>query len=134
METRIPARLTDAEDRKFGVTVGGAFLLITAILWWRGRYGALPYLGALGGTLVVAGIIAPKLLHPVHRAWMGLAHLLSKVTTPIFMGVIYFAIVTPVALMMRIIGRRSLVHQATNDSYWIERDDRPGPDQMKRQF
>ena len=126
--------MSKAEGRKFGVVVGGAFLLISAILWWRGR-AAAPYLAGLGGTLVLAGLLVPTLLGPVNRAWMGLAHLLSKVTTPIFMGVIYFVIFTPVAIGMRIFGRRSLVHPLHDGTYWIERDSvAPEPSRMKRQF
>jgi len=135
LEKGIPARLSKAEGRKFGVLVGGAFLAITAILWWRGKAGAVPYVGALGGVLVLAGLTVPTLLGPVYRAWMGLALILSKVTTPIFMGVIYFLVITPIGLLMRLIGRRPMVHRVVNGSYWIERTaGRPAPSQMKRQF
>ena len=127
--------MSKAEGRKFGVLVGGVFLVIAAILWWRGKQGAVPYVGTLGGALVLAGLLIPTLLGPVNRAWMGLAHLLSKVTTPIFMGVIYFLVLTPIGLVRRAAGRRSLVHQATNGSYWIQRDSvKVDPNQMKRQF
>lgn len=127
--------MSKAEGRKFGLMVGGAFLVITGILWWRGKQGAVPYVGTLGGALVLAGLLVPTLLGPVHRAWMGLALLLSKVTTPIFMGVVYFLVITPMAFIMRAVGRRPLVHRADNGSYWIERDPgKPEPSQMKRQF
>ena len=63
---------------------------------------------------------------------MGLAHLLSKVTTPIFMGVIYFVVLTPTAWLMRLFGRRSLVHPEVNGSFWIERgSDAPEPSRME---
>jgi hypothetical protein len=130
----IPARLSKAEGRKFGLLVGGAFLVISAILWWRGRASA-PYIAGLGGALVLAGLLVPTLLGPVNKAWMGLAHLLSKVTTPIFMGVVYFVIFTQIAVGMRLLGRRSLVHREHDGTYWIERDlAKPEPSRMKRQF
>lgn len=134
MATGIPARLTPAEGRKFGLTVGGAFLVITAILWWRGKHGAVPYVGGLGGLLVLAGLAVPTLLGPVYKAWMGLAHLLSKITTPIFMGVVYFLVVTPIALIMRMLGKNPLVHQPQGNGFWFERSDVPPPDRMERQF
>jgi hypothetical protein len=135
LEKGIPARLSKTEGRKFGVLVGGAFLLITGFLWWRGKHGLVPYVGTLGGALVVAGLLVPTWLGPVYRAWMGLALLLSKVTTPIFMGVIYFLVFTPVAIGMRLIGRRAMVHKEKDGSYWIEREPgKPEPAQMKRQF
>ncbi len=124
-----------AEGRKFGLTVGTAFLLLTGILWWRGKHGAIPYLGTLGGGLIGAGLAVPTLLGPIYRAWMGLAHLLSKITTPIFMGVVYFLVLTPTAFLMRAFGRRPLVRRAEGDSFWIERDSAaPEPSRMKRQF
>ncbi len=135
MATGVPARLSAAEGRKFGVMVGGVFLLLTAFLWWRGKPGLVPYLGGLGGALVLAGLLVPTWLGPVYRGWMGLALLLSKITTPIFMGVIYFLVITPIGLLMRLTGRRSLVHRATDGSYWIRREGgRPAPAQMQRQF
>jgi len=132
----IPARLTPAEGRKFGLTVGGAFLLITAIIVWRGRLEVAPYVtGAIGGLLVLAGLMAPTALGPVNKAWMGLAHLLSKVTTPIFMGVVYFVILAPIGFFMRLAGRNPMVHAGDARGYWFDRDEaRPEPARMERQF
>ena len=127
--------MSPAEGRKFGLTVGGAFLVITAILWWRGRMGVVPYFGALGVLLVAAGLLVPTLLGPVNRAWMGLAHLISKVTTPIFMGIIYFLVFTPVGVVMRLAGRRTLVHQPGPHGFWLDREPgKPDPARMERQF
>ncbi len=135
MATGIPARLSRAEGRKFGLTLGGAFLVITAILWWRGRQGAVPYTGGLSALLILAGLLVPTLLGPVNRAWMGLAHLLSKVTTPIFMGVVYFVVLTPIGLGMRLAGRRPMVHKAGDMGFWFDRGTaKPEPARMERQF
>ena len=89
MATRVPARLTTAQGRRFGLTVGGAFLVFAAIAYWRGHSTSTAVLGGLGATLALAGLIIPAHLGPVERAWMRLAHLISKVTTPIVMGVMY---------------------------------------------
>lgn len=136
MAAGIPARLTPAEGRKFGLTVGGAFLVITAIIVWRGRLEVAPYVtGAIGGLLVLAGLVAPTALGPVNKAWMGLAHLLSKVTTPIFMGVVYFLILAPIGIVMRLSGKNPMVHAAGDQGYWFDRDEtRPEPARMERQF
>ncbi len=135
MATGIPARLSPAEGRKFGLTVGGAFLVITAILWWRGKHGAVPYVGSLGGILVLAGLLVPTYLGPVNKAWMGLAHLLSKVTTPIFMGVVYYLVLTPIGLVMKLLGHKGLVHQLQEGGFWETRDGaKPEPARMERQF
>ena len=98
MESRVPARLTPAEGRKFGLMVGAAFLLLAALLWRRTHFTAAGVTGALGGALVLGGLAVPAHLGPVYRAWMALATAISKVTTPIFMGVIFFLVLTPAGL------------------------------------
>lgn len=135
MATGIPARLSPAEGRKFGLTLGGAFAVITGLLWWRGRMAGIPYTGGLAAVLILAGLLVPARLGPVFRAWMGLAHLLSKVTTPIFMGVIYYLVLSPIGLVMRAIGRRPLVHPRQALGYWFARGTE-GTDaaRMERQF
>jgi uncharacterized membrane protein len=104
MAAGVPARLTAAAGRKFGLTVGLAFTAIGAILTWRGKPGRAAVLYAIGGLLIGAGLVVPTRLGPVERAWMGLAHAISKVTTPIFMGVVYFVVMTPIGLVRRLAG------------------------------
>jgi hypothetical protein len=119
LETGIPARLSPAEGRKFGLTVGAAFLLLAALLhFWRHREAAAAVTGGLGVCLVLAGLALPAHLGPLHRAWMGLAHAISKVTTPIFMGVVFFVVITPIGLLMRLAGKRGLVHRERDGGYW----------------
>jgi hypothetical protein len=124
-----------AEGRKFGLQVGGAFLVLAAITYWRERPTVATVLGALGGVLVLAGLVIPGKLGPVFRAWMGLAHLMSKVTTPIFLAVVFFVVLAPVGMLMRLFGRRTLERPATAPSWWITRsaEDRRRLD-MERQF
>src|SRR5207248_1340732 len=104
MEARVPARLTAAQGRKFGVTVGLAFLVLGSIAAWRGKQRTSMVMLTLGGLLLAGGLIVPTSLGPVERAWMGVAHLISKVTTPIFMGVVYFVVLTPTGFIRRLTG------------------------------
>lgn len=115
------ARMTPAEGRRFGLTVGGAFLVIAAIAWWRGHPNATMVLGVLGGTLALAGLAIPAHLGPVERAWMALARAISKVTTPIVMGVMYLLVIYPVGVMRRRFGGNPLVHVEAERSFWRAR-------------
>jgi saxitoxin biosynthesis operon SxtJ-like protein len=133
LEAGIPARLSAREGRKFAFTVGAAFLVFAALAWWRDRALPLRVFAALGGLLVVAGVLIPTRLGSVQRAWMGLAHAISKVTTPIFMGVVYYAVMMPIGLLMRLIGRRSLVHPPVRDSLWLAPPS-GGRSDLERQF
>jgi hypothetical protein len=131
---RIPARLTPAEGRKFAFTVGAAFFVLGAFVWWRGHLTLATAFGALAGTLVVLGIAVPGHLSGLNRAWMGLAHLISKVTTPIFMGVVYFIVVTPISLLMALFGKRPLRVQSGVATYWSERAPDKRRSDLTRQF
>jgi hypothetical protein len=59
MAAGVPARLTAAQGRRFGLTVGCAFLVFAGIAWWRGHPTTTNVLGTLGGVLSVAGLIIP---------------------------------------------------------------------------
>jgi hypothetical protein len=136
MAARIPARLSVADGRKFGLTVGSALVVLASIAWWRGHTTTSPIMGTLGGLMLAAGILIPSHLGPVERAWMGLAHVISRVTTPVFLAVVYFGVITPIGLVMRLFGRGTLgARIGPGDSYWVARE--PGSRSrrdMERQF
>jgi Saxitoxin biosynthesis operon protein SxtJ len=132
LEGRVPARLTPAEGRKFGFTVGLAFAVLAALAWWRGRQLPMEVFGTLAALLIVAGALIPGRLGPVYRAWMGLAHLISRVTTPIFLALVYFLAIMPVGLLMRLFGKNPLRHRPVNGSLWLPRSDERGT--MSQQF
>ena len=111
--------MTAAQGRKFGLTVGLAFLALAALLhFWRHRETAAAVGAALGALLVLAAVLVPTRLGPLERAWMGLAKLISKVTTPVFMGIVFFVVVTPIGLLMRLLGRRPMVHGEQAGGFW----------------
>lgn len=123
---------TSAQGRKFGLTVGLAFAVLAAIGWWRGHHISVYVLGSLGALLILAALVVPRQLGSVERAWMGLAMLISKVTTPVFMGVVYFVVLLPVGLLMRAFGRNPIKHRPVENSYWAPRSDARGS--MLNQF
>lgn len=121
MAEGIPARLTPEEGRKFGLTVGGAFLALSALLWWRGRASGALVCAVLGGALALAGLVAPARLGTVHRVWMGFGRQLSRVTTPIFLGIVYFLILTPTGWAMRLFGKNPVRRPLVEGSFWVRR-------------
>ena len=121
VSARLSKEYTASAGRKFGLTVGLAFAAFGGIAFWRGHPTAFTVLASLGGALVLAGLVMPKQLRVVDNAWMKLALLISKVTTPIFMGVIYFVVLTPVGLVRRAFGANSLVHRAGATGFWADR-------------
>jgi len=121
----IPARLTPAEGRKFGLTVGAAFGVLGAIMWWRGHEIPTWLFGGLAVALIAGALIVPGSLGPVNRAWMGFALVLSRITTPVFMGLVFFLVIAPIGLLMRLFGRNPIRHSAVKESYWAVRSDSP---------
>lgn len=129
----IPAGLTAAEGRRFGLVVGGAFLGLAALSRWRGHDLAPVILAVLGAVLLLAGLAAPKRLGPVFRTWMAFGLLLSRITTPVFMAALYFAAITPMGLAMRAFGRRPLDPPKGAASFWVRHQSSSGHS-MERQY
>jgi hypothetical protein len=126
--------LTAAAGRKFGLTVGLAFAALGSLLLWRGKPTGATVMLVLGALLIVAGLVAPTRLGPVERAWMRLAHLISKATTPIFMGVVYFLVLMPIGFIRRRNGS-PLAPPAKSDSRWTTRlVDEARRTQMEHQY
>ncbi|MDX1577789.1 MAG: SxtJ family membrane protein [Gemmatimonadota bacterium] len=124
---------TRAELRKFGLSVGTAFGVLAGIFAWRGHETPAIVLGAVAGFLVVGGALGPGLLGPVEKAWMAMARAISKVTTPLFLGIVYFLVLAPVGIVRRTLGSHPLRHTPENDSYWADRGDSVASD-LERQF
>jgi len=124
---------TASEGRRFAFPVGAAFFLLAGLLFWREKEVAFWTVAGLGGSLYFAGLTIPGRLGPIYRAWMGMALMISKVTTPIFMAIVYFLVLTPIGLIMRILGHKPIRHKLENDSFWQSTADRPRGD-LRRQF
>ncbi len=130
----VSARLTPGEGRKFGLLVGGAFLVVGVLLWRRGHAAPAWVVLALATTLITAGLAAPTRLGPVYRGWMALALAISKVTTPILMGAIYFLVLTPTGVIARLFGHRALSRPRGTATYWQNRPAGSRRGDMNHQF
>jgi saxitoxin biosynthesis operon SxtJ-like protein len=129
---RSPARLTPREGRKFALTLAVAFGVLAGVAWWRESSRATLVFGALAGAFALSGLLVPGKLGPVYRAWMGFAHALSRITTPIFMAVVYFLVITPIAVIRRTLGGNPLrAHRGATG--WVDRQQAPRGD-LTRQF
>jgi len=119
--TKLPETYTAAKGRRFALTLAGAVAVLAAVAFLRHRHTTWTVLGTLAVLMALAGLVIPSRLEPVERAWMGLAHALSRVTTPIFMGIVYFVVLTPMALVRRAVGGNPMQHKVESDSYWSKR-------------
>jgi hypothetical protein len=118
--------LSKAELRKFGLTVGGAFLVLGTISWWRGHELPPRVLWTLGVLLLVPGALFPVVLGPVQRAWMAFALVLGHFNTRVILTVLFYLVMTPVGLIIRLFRDpldRSL--KENTSSHWIKREQQP---------
>ncbi|HSG09909.1 MAG TPA: SxtJ family membrane protein [Longimicrobiales bacterium] len=135
MERRIPAGLDAKQGRTFGLTVGVAFLVFASIALWRDRVLTAQVLGGVGAFLLFGAAVFPAKLKPVERAWMFLALQMSKVMTPIVMGIVYFLVLTPIAWAVRSTMGNPLVHRSSANGYWfIRKGEKDAHSDMRRQF
>ncbi len=83
---------------------------------------------------LILGLINSKILIPLNKYWIKLGELLGKIIAPIVMMIIYFIIVTPIALLLKIFKKDILGLKLDTkvDSYWVQKEKDLGP--MKNQF
>ena len=121
--------------RQFGLLVGGVFAIIG--LWPIVFRSESPRLWAmiLGSLLIVLGVIAPQSLKQVYGGWMKVGQVLGSINTKIILAIIYYLLITPMGLVMRLMGKDPM-HRALaqgTDTYRIVRTPRPRQ-HMRNQF
>lgn len=124
-----------AQLRNFGLIVGGIF---GAIALWptiiRGG-DVRTWCLAVAAVLIVPALIVPRALAPAHRVWMTVGALLGWINTRLVLGIVFFVVITPIALVLRLVGRdamqRAFDRGAT--TYRVRRTPRPGT-HLLRQF
>jgi hypothetical protein len=126
---------TRKELRQFGLLVGAVFTVIG--LWplvFRDEPLRLWAVG-IGGLLIVFGGILPPVLRPVHKGWMWIGHILGWINTRILLGIVFYALVTPIGLVFRLMGKDTMRQAFTESSttYRVVRSPRPHS-HMKYQF
>src|SRR2546425_6159546 len=107
-------------DRKFGWTFAALFFVVGAF--------SHPWMMAVGAAFALVTLTRAHWLAPLKHAWMKFGEALNRVVSPLVMGIIFFAVFTPVALVMRLAGRDALSrrYEPAAASDW-ERRRPPGP-------
>ena len=119
-------------NRSFGIVFFIVFLLIA--FYPLINQGEIRIWSALISLLfLILGIINSKILTPLNKVWFKFGIFLGKLISPVVMGIIFFLVVTPVGLIMRILGKDVLnLKYNKSKSYWVEKN---GPkSKMKNQF
>ncbi len=119
-------------NKSFGILFFIVFLLIA--VWPVIDSGSIRVWALVISILFfLLGLINSKILTPLKHGWIKLGEILGKVIAPIVMGFIYFIIITPIGIFMRLLGKDLLnIKYNKNKSYWLKRT--KNVDTMKRQF
>jgi hypothetical protein len=124
-------------DQKFGLTLAAACAVLAVYAFARHRTWMLWGLWLLGSVgFGVCTYAAPRALSPLKRVWLRLGEQLGKIVSPVVLGIMFFLIMTPIALLARMFGRDVLhLRPRTTDSYW-RAPMRPGAaaDSFRNQF
>lgn len=112
------------ELRKFALAMAVPLALIGGFLLWR-RSGYYWYFFIASGVFICPGMLAPVVLRPVHKVWMTFAIIMGWFMTRVILSVLFFLILTPTALLLRLLGKDLLnmrFDKDTSESYWLARD------------
>jgi hypothetical protein len=122
--------------REFGLVTGGILAGLFGLFFpWLLEFNIPLWPWVAGGVLGLWALAAPMSLRPVYYWWMRLALLLSHVTTPIILGIVFYLLFFPVGLVMRLIGRDPMARRfdAGATTYRVPSHKSP-PDQLEKPF
>lgn len=125
-----------SSDRSFGIVFAVFFALLGLSPLWK-HHPVRPWALALSGLFLIISTLRPAWLHPLNQIWIQLGLLLGRVVNPIVMGLLFFIVVAPIAIILRLLGKDPLrlSLDATLQSYWIDRQPPgPAPETMSNQF
>ena len=119
-------------NRNFGIVFSIVFLIIS--LWpLLSQNDIRIWSLIISGIFLFLGLINSKLLLPLNKIWFKIGIFLGNLIAPIVMGVVYFMVVTPTGLIMRLLGKDLLnLKKDDKDTYWIDKDN--SNSDLKNQF
>jgi len=121
---------------KFGITVGIILIIISGLLFWKERESFQMFL-TIGVVLCVLGFAIPVILKPIYWIWMIFAAILGWIMTRVILGLLFYAVLTPIGIVSRLVGKRflDLWSDKLKDSYWNYRNTKkPSRVDYERQF
>ena len=121
------------QNRGFGLLFFIVFFVLA--VWPLTKKGEINlYLISISLIFLVLGLLNSKILSPFNNAWVKLGEILGRIIAPIVMAIIYFLILTPISLLVRLFGKDLIGMKFSNDikSYWVKRKKSLGS--MDKQF
>jgi hypothetical protein len=125
-----------SSDRSVGIVFGAVFL-IAAVLPLFTSGGIRVWAVITSAAFFLIAFVIPALLAPLNKIWTRFGLLLHRIVSPVVLGILFYLFVTPMGLIMRLMGKDflRLRFDSSSRSYWIERNPPgPRPDSLNNQF
>jgi len=121
-----------SSNRSFGIVFFVVFLLI-AVFPLANSEDLRIWSLIISLIFLILGLLKSKILTPLNKIWFKFGILLGKIVSPLIMGAIFFLVVTPIGIILRLMGKDVLnLKYNKNKSYWIEKSNPKS--KMKNQF
>ena len=122
-------------NKKFGFFFTIIFIILTSFFYFKESFLWAYFFAITSSIFLIITIVNANTLKPLNKLWMYLGLILGLIVSPIVLGIIFFGIFTPIALLMRINGRDELRLKLKNKtSHWISRDETIKVESFEKQF
>ena len=129
----IKSNIKISSNRNFGLVFFFIFLVVSI---WPLTHNESPRIWSaiISLAFLILVLTRSKLLTPLNRLWAKFGIILGAIIAPIVMGVVFFLVITPIGLFMKIIGKDllSIKYDKKKETYWVKRDKPTST--MKQQF
>ena len=124
---------SQSSNRSFGLLFFIVFIVVGLWPVIKGETANI-YLILISLFFLIFGLINSNILSPFNKAWIKLGEILGLIIAPIIMALVYFIILTPISLIVRMLGKDllGLKFLKKQDTYWTKRKKKIGT--MKKQF
>ena len=121
-----------SSNKSFGLVFFVVFLIISFFPLFKG--GDIRFLALIPAIIfLILGLLNSPILNPLNKIWFKFGILLGNIISPIVMGIVFFIVITPTSLIMKILGKDVLgLKKSKKKSYWIDKE--PIKSKMKNQF
>ena len=120
---------------KFGFFFTFVFAIVAAYFYSAANVGLAHVFVTAASIFLLITLIKSDALLPLNKLWMRFGLLLGMIVSPIVLGVIFFGLFTPIAMLMRLSGRDELRLKFTQKaSHWISREEQIKSESFKHQF
>ncbi len=123
-------------NKKFGTVIGLFLALVSLYFFYINNIHFGIFFIFISIILLVITSIKPVLLTNLNKVWMLIGFILSKIVNPLVLGIIFFIIITPIGIFLRVIGRDELkIKNASSSSFWERKENaKVEPESYKNQF